>query len=431
MARGALRPTNPPGEAGELTLAALRWQNELFRGHGGVSEEVRPLGFRPAFYDMDTGEVHPSCFASGMPAPMHVLDGLAEELVACRLPNGRVAAARPGVVAGFERHGDFYTREQAAHAAAQMRERADLFSHPEHQRAMLTAWEHFMADEACPGDLVRPIVEGSWHRCHRNELDPDLPAAPLVLEHAAARDHHPSLHAAAHPILARAGEVLAGSGSIALLAAGDGVIVDARGDCRALRHAQACNLVVGGLWSERAVGTNAIGTALAEEQPVQLYGAEHYCEVVKRWTCSAEVIRDPHDGRVVGVLDISGLTDAYRRHALEFAMTAARLIERNLAAAYFRARREVIAGSAALFQRWRGEGLLAFDRCGRLVRANGAAHRALEPLGVALQITPQTRVEALASDAPTDAMPAWAHHRHPIRCARRVVGVLVVLPSRP
>ncbi|MCB1909677.1 MAG: GAF domain-containing protein [Rhodocyclaceae bacterium] len=423
-------PLEPPRDGSELTLAALRWQNDVYRGRGGVSEEIRPLGFHPAFYDMETGQVYPSRFANGICAPMHVLDGLPEELVACRLPGGRVAATRPGVVAGFERHGNFYTREQAAHAAAQICKEGELFSNPENHAALLAAWEHFMLDEAYSGELLRPIVEDSWHRCHSLNLDPELPAAPLELEQEAARDRYPSLRAAARPVLLRAGAMLASAESVAVLAAYDGVIVDATGDCRTRDHARDCNLVVGGQWSESSVGTNAIGTALAEEQPVQLFGAEHYCEAIKRWTCSAEVIRDPHDGHVVGVLDISGLTNSYRRQALEFAMTGARLIERNLSIAYFRARSDVVLGSAEWFQRWPGEGLLAFDRCGRLVRANGAAHRALERLGIVVHVTPQTRVAELDLDAWSGARPDWAQNCHPVKRARGVVGSLVVLPGQ-
>jgi len=425
-------PAAPPVAGGELTLAALRWQNETFRGRGGISEENRSLGFRPAFYDMQTGVVHPSRFASGLVAPMHVLDGLPDELVACRLDSGRVVAAKSGVVAGFERHGNFYTREQAALTVAQMRDRSSLLSNPDNNRALLAAWERFMVDQDLPDDLLRPVVEHSWSRCHDKQLDPELPGAPLMPDQEVLRERQSELREAAQPILQRAGEMLFRADSLALLADGNGVILDSAGDRATHSRAEALNLAVGGRWAEDAVGTNAIGTALAEEQPVQLYGAEHFCSIVKRWTCSAEVIRDPHDGHVLGVLDISGLTDAYQRQALEFAITGARLIECNLAAAYFRARQRVIEGSADLFRRWGSGGLLAFDRCGRLVKANDLAHVALKLFDAELALTPQTRVAALDLDGPPESVstPRWLseQHRHPIVLKGRVIGSVVVLP---
>src|SRR3981081_2375400 len=38
-------------------------------------------------------------------------------------------------------------------------------------------------------------------------------------------------------------------------------------------------------WREAAIGTNGIGTALANRGPVQVYAAEHFCAGIKRWTC--------------------------------------------------------------------------------------------------------------------------------------------------
>jgi hypothetical protein len=91
-----------------------RWWVRVW--HGAASEETRLLGFRPAFLDRRTGRVCPSCFGNGMPAPVHVLDGLPEDWIVERDPGGRPSAAKRWVVAGFIRDGRFYTRRQAARA---------------------------------------------------------------------------------------------------------------------------------------------------------------------------------------------------------------------------------------------------------------------------------------------------------------------------
>ena len=95
----------------QLSPSALQLENETFRGSGGISEGNRALGFKPAFYDMETGVSHPSLFSNGLEAPMHVLDGLPSELVASRLENGKVATVKPGVISGFVQSSHFYTRE--------------------------------------------------------------------------------------------------------------------------------------------------------------------------------------------------------------------------------------------------------------------------------------------------------------------------------
>ena len=97
-----------------LTKRMLNRENERYCGIGGISQENRAYGFRPAFLDTETGEVYPSCFTDGRPAPCHILDGLPQAVVAVRAPSGRVMAVKSSVVSGFVRGGRFYTREQAA-----------------------------------------------------------------------------------------------------------------------------------------------------------------------------------------------------------------------------------------------------------------------------------------------------------------------------
>ncbi|NVK41794.1 MAG: GAF domain-containing protein [Oceanospirillaceae bacterium] len=420
--------------AGELTLAVLQQQNEQYRGSGGVSDGNRSLGFRPAFYDMDTGQVHPSRFANGLEAPMHVLDGLPDDLVVVRLESGRVTAVKPGVVAGFVRNGHFFTRGQAALATAQLKDDSQRLSNPDHHRALLDIWERFVRDPQYSSEMVRPVVEESWRRCHC-QVDPELREAPLLAdaqELESRRLRQSALLDAAAPVLKRAGELLFKADSLVLLADADGCVMDVEGDPNLRNLAGKVNLVEGARWDESSVGTNAIGTALAAAEPVQLFGAEHFCSGIKQYTCSADVVRDPHDGRILGVVDLSARTRNFQRHTLDFAITAARLIESSLARAYFACREDVLEGSRTQFLNWQSDGLLAFDRRGRLVKANRLAHRALEELGADVALTPQTRIDALDLEQGdgSSSVPAWLNPlwHQPILLRKRTVGTLVVVP---
>jgi hypothetical protein len=100
-----------------LTAQALNDENVRYGGTAGCSAGNRGLGFRPAFLDTDTGRVYLSAFADGRPAPVHVLHGLPQTLVAARTPCGQVSAVHPKVVSGFARDGCFYTREEAMRIA--------------------------------------------------------------------------------------------------------------------------------------------------------------------------------------------------------------------------------------------------------------------------------------------------------------------------
>src|SRR5205085_5022120 len=85
-----------------------------------------------------------------------------------------------------------------------------------------------------------------------------------------------------------------------------GTLLWVRGRADALDRAERMNFAEGAGWAESSAGTNAPGTALVVGQPVQIFSAEHYNEVVHPWSCSAAPIRDPDSGRILGVVDITG-----------------------------------------------------------------------------------------------------------------------------
>jgi hypothetical protein len=104
----------------------LKKENVAYAGTGGVSAGNRRLGFRPAFLDCATMQVHPSLFADGRPAPFHLLDGLPEDVVLDRAADGRVKRVKSSIISGFERGGFFYTRRAAARARDQWDTEAPL-----------------------------------------------------------------------------------------------------------------------------------------------------------------------------------------------------------------------------------------------------------------------------------------------------------------
>lgn len=100
-----------------VSAVRLQIENLVHRGTGGRSQENRSLGFRPAFLDFATQRIYLSCHANGMAAPVHLLDGLPDEVVTDRTPDGRVLGTKATLIAGFVRNGFFYTRGAAARLA--------------------------------------------------------------------------------------------------------------------------------------------------------------------------------------------------------------------------------------------------------------------------------------------------------------------------
>jgi hypothetical protein len=101
------------GSAHQLSTGVLRLENHAYAGSGGVSQANRSSGFVPAFLDAITGEAYRSRFADGSPAPFHLLEGLPASVL---VGSGDTIRAREGLVSGFLRDGEFYTRDQAAKA---------------------------------------------------------------------------------------------------------------------------------------------------------------------------------------------------------------------------------------------------------------------------------------------------------------------------
>ncbi len=99
------------------SVDTLARENRKFHNTGGVSAGCRSQRFMPAFFDVATGLSYPSVFTDGSQAPLHLLDGLPENLILERNSAGRVTAVRNTVISGFLRDGRFYTRDQAAAVA--------------------------------------------------------------------------------------------------------------------------------------------------------------------------------------------------------------------------------------------------------------------------------------------------------------------------
>ncbi|MEG2889517.1 MAG: sigma 54-interacting transcriptional regulator, partial [Aeromonas sp.] len=158
---------------------------------------------------------------------------------------------------------------------------------------------------------VSSPIQRSWQRClHQGlsrqqsaELDL-LPQGELSARLEASRELIACFQRFVLPLFA---QLLAGRPCRLLLCDAEGAILAASGDDGFARHAERIFLRSGARWGEASKGTNAIGTALAEQSEVQVLGAQHFFAQHSFLSCSACPLLGP-DGSLLGVLDIS--TDA-------------------------------------------------------------------------------------------------------------------------
>ncbi|MEV8086889.1 GAF domain-containing protein [Streptomyces nigra] len=201
----------------------------------------------------------------------------------------------------------------------------------ERVRVLRRAHETFTAVGTVPRP-VRAVVADSWRRSARAGVGPDGTASVELADGdlGTYRAEHPL--ARVMPLFRELMGTFAADGEH-LLAVCDahGRLLWVEGHPATRRKADRMNFVPGARWAETAVGTNAPGTAVAVDRPVQVFAAEHFIRRVQPWTCAAAPVHDPRTGRVLGAVDITGGDGLAHPHSLGFVQAVARAAESHLA----------------------------------------------------------------------------------------------------
>jgi hypothetical protein len=202
------------------------------------------------------------------------------------------------------------------------------------------AWEQFV-DELTRGDdggedaqVVREPIADSWRRSYAAGVQPTgSRLAPILADEDETHDlweQHP-LARALPLIRACMGETAEEGGYLIVISDADGMLLSIEGsNAIRMRAAEVMNFAEGTLWSEPGAGTNAIGTAVAVDHAVQVFGPEHFHEPVQRWVCSAAPIHDPDTGSLLGVIDLTGDFSTVHPASLAVATATAAAVEGQL-----------------------------------------------------------------------------------------------------
>lgn len=208
--------------------------------------------------------------------------------------------------------------------------------------ALRQARHHMIENGTPPSGVLSERLARSWQRSMQAGL---LPMGRLaVAEHSAgnelrqvlSRNHELLAHS--RPVMEYLFDQVRQLQSVVILADARGTLMHTLGDPYFLSKAERVALMAGASWNEAHRGTNAIGTAIAEESSVEIHGAEHFLERNGFLTCAAAPIMSS-TGKLMGILDISG--EQYRGHPMTLGLvsTAARMIENRLLVAS--AKREI------------------------------------------------------------------------------------------
>lgn len=315
----------------------------------------------------------------------------------------------------------------------------ELFSRPEDDFRIRESWESFLKNGGSSPDSLRCVVEDSWKRCAGANVDPSINQAgsPLAAPDVFILKHQlRDLLEASKPVMVLARDFLSETGTVMVLTDQEGIVLEVEGDGSAMGPAEKVHLLPGANWNEVQCGTNAIGTAISLGQPVQIHSEEHFCEGIKRWTCSAAVIRDPVHGQVLGVIDVSGLSKNYSRHSLSLVVATANRIESFLAKNELKFRIRLMDRTIAQLTAADGSGAILVDRHGFPIKLNENAPALLTSLGCRIDLNMPDRIRGIATDgepvSSKEALPDWlkAEWVEPIFDNGERVGSVVRVPNR-
>ncbi|MCG2575814.1 sigma-54-dependent Fis family transcriptional regulator [Dechloromonas sp. XY25] len=203
----------------------------------------------------------------------------------------------------------------------------------QHGQQLQQARQLFFDRGEVPEGLVPTTILRSWQRCRhlglsekrffetidclgRKALQAERERNELLLNHG-------------RMIMSRVYAQLRDTSSMVVLADAGGLLLDTMGDADFAGRAGRIALSAGASWEEGRCGTNAIGTALAEESELQVLGAEHFFEHNHFLAGCAGPIFGP-DGKLLGLFSISGDYRGMERHTLGLASLSAAMVERRL-----------------------------------------------------------------------------------------------------
>lgn len=247
------------------------------------------------------------------------------------------------------------------------------------------AWEKYTGGASLDVRHLSMEVASSWQRCHNLSVDPLCPGSGSI-DQEKLRERlfqRQRLIKIVHPVMERLYNFVKNTGFQVVLSDETGFLLDVIGDPDVTSRTRQVELCPGGNWSEAARGTNAIGTAIFERRPVQVFAAEHYCQPNHFLVCSASPIFDV-DGQMVGVLDLSGDYHNSNVHTLGMVVAAVGAIENQL---------RLERATEKLFNAYRysnillenmSDGMISVDNRGIITEINskGAEIFGLDPRGV-------------------------------------------------
>lgn len=176
-------------------------------------------------------------------------------------------------------------------------------------------------------------IDLSHERCRGFKINPNQVSSKKIIyddtelqkRFAVNRD----LILTATPYMEQLTNFVKGFNFFVLLTDGKGCILNAIGEEKILSEAFSMKMIPGAFMNEENIGTNAMSMVIEIKNPIQVSGREHFIKAYHKWTCSAAPIKD-NEGRLIGVLNLTGYIDFVHPHTLGMVIAASNAIEEML-----------------------------------------------------------------------------------------------------
>ncbi|MDA2669038.1 sigma-54-dependent Fis family transcriptional regulator [Bacillus cereus] len=195
----------------------------------------------------------------------------------------------------------------------------------------LHTWKKFVDEGVLDSNRINERISESWHRCKQANVDPHINKGQKILSSNIFQDQKKKSEIfldIAIPQIQNMRKTIDELQMMALLIDPDGYVLSLSGNEQTLKRAKHINFIEGVKWTEAAVGTNAIGTALEIEEAIMISGTEHYSVASHSWSCAAAPIHND-DGKLIGVLDFSCPIEFSHPYMLGMVTSIAHAIERE------------------------------------------------------------------------------------------------------
>ena len=153
---------------------------------------------------------------------------------------------------------------------------------------------------------VRPIIREAWRRCKEKRIDPFKGnlhyQTGLEKAQKNIRDNE-NLIELSTPFMHNLLEIVGDAGALILLADGNLNFVNIIAEENSLIP-KNLNDMKGMNFGEDFVGNNALSMCKDLGKPIQISGAEHYCEFFHPYACSASPIYS-QNGKLMGIMNIT------------------------------------------------------------------------------------------------------------------------------